>query len=574
MITDFHPWLYGVFALGVGVLLGAYFKKRGQKLSMRGDIRRLTDQAQTKTEATEGIEVRIEGAMSSFETAVRLTQAIYTTAVIHCVAERRGSEWCNLYTSVTYGREIDLLSVPEYVDHAEYGTNVLCLRVRVDRANAERLLAAAREGSATYGSWNVKYAIEETITGFRPAGVSTEMNEKSFWEKSLWCREGIGSQKELKGKTLRRSNAWSVGDYLECLTEVRWASIPLAHHPEKLGDLDEIWPTPVTVEVGSEASSSTIRVESIDSTLFDREMITIGTLLRDDLIVRAVHFTGEGPLRFEEEFNGINILTTIDGVPMDAQAHWFLRSMNMTMSSYGREKYRVPADGRRKEIEFPIPQRHPPNVIGTPRESVLRHEAWIVGRLFRFDRQPRDGEHFYDPVGDPNASAQAFFDLGQYGQEQKSPEVVVADPYALDERAMHALAVMAIRENHVPSIHIVTQFDSGTRENVGFSEESTERTEGGASKTTARIETQEKAKVVAQKVATQFKVKMFFYGIESLHDRFLLVGERLWHVGCSFNQLGQEITAIVEMRDERVKSTVIEMFNRARSKPPVFEVHP
>jgi hypothetical protein len=48
---------------------------------------------------------------TAFDTAVQLTQAIYTTAVIHCVAEKRESEWCNLYTSVTYGREIDLLSV-------------------------------------------------------------------------------------------------------------------------------------------------------------------------------------------------------------------------------------------------------------------------------------------------------------------------------------------------------------------------------------------------------------------------------------------------------------------------------
>lgn len=139
---------------------------------------------------------------------------------------------------------------------------------------------------------------------------------------------------------------------------------------------------------------------------------------------------------------------------------------------------------------------------------------------------------------------------------------------------MHTLAVMAIRENHVPSIHILTQFDSSTSENVGSSEASTEQAAREASKKTARIETEEKAKVVAQKVATQFKVKMFFYRVESLHDRFLLVGERLWHVGCSFNQLGQEITAIVEMRNERVKSAVIEIFNRARSKPPVFEVHP
>jgi hypothetical protein len=512
---------------------------------------------------------------AAFETAVRLTQAIYTTAVIHCIAEQRDSEWCNLYTSVTYGRQIDLLSVPAHVDHGEYKTNLLCLRVRLDRTEAERLLAEARKGSATYGSWNVKYAIEEAVTGFRPVGASTDMNEKSFWEKSLWCREGIGSQKEFNGETLRRSNAWKVGDYLECLREVRWAPIPLAHHPEKLGDLDEIWPTPIAIEVGSEETSSTIRVTSIDSTLFDREMITIGTLLRDDLIVRAVHFTGEGPLRFEEEFNAIDILTTIDGVPMDAQAHWFFRSMNMKMTSYGSEKYRVPADGRRKEMEFTIPHRHPVrNLIGTPRESVVRHEAWIVGRLFRLHGQPTDAEHVYDPVGDPNAPTQAFFDLTQYGQEQKSPEVVVADPYALDERVMHALAVMAMRENHVPSIHIVTQFDSGTREKAGSAENSTNRVEAEASKKTARVETEKKARIVAQKVATQFKVKLFFYRIESLHDRFLLIGERLWHVGCSFNQLGQEITAIVEMRDEREKSAVIEIFNRARSKPPVFEVHP
>jgi hypothetical protein len=146
-------------------------------------------------------------------------------------------------------------------------------------------------------------------------------------------------------------------------------------------------------------------------------------------------------------------LTTIDGVPMDGQAYWFMRAANMkmTVTGYGREKYTVPADGRRKEMAFAIPRRHSTrNLIGTPRESFVRHEAWTVGRLFRSQGQPTDAEHVYDPVGDPNASPQAYFDLQKYGREQESPEVVVADPYALDERAMHALAVMAMRENHVP----------------------------------------------------------------------------------------------------------------------------
>jgi hypothetical protein len=514
---------------------------------------------------------------TAFETAIRLTQAIYTTAVIHCVAEKRESEWCNLYTSVTYGREIDLLSVPDYVDHGEYGAKLLCLRWRVQRSSAELLVSDASKGSATFNSWTIKYAIEEVITGFRPADTSSGMNERSFWDKSIWCRESIGSQKGFAEKTLRRSNAGTVGEYLECLTEVRWAPIPLANHPEKLGDLDEIWPTPIEIEVGNEDNSSTIRVRSIDATLFDRDMITSGTLLRDDLIVCAVHFTGEGPLRFQEKFNGINVLTTIDGVPMDGQAHWFLRAMNMNMSvtSYGREQYRVPADGRRKELAFIIPNRHGVrNVIGSPRQSVIRHEAWVVGRLFRLLSQPADSEHVYDPLDDANASAQAYFDLRKYGEEQKSPQVVVADPYAVDERAMHALAVLAIRENHVPCIHILTRFDSGTREDANSPEMSPERDQGEAAPQTARSEMVERTKIISQKVATQFKVKMSFYRIESLHDRFLLVGERLWHVGCSFNKLGQEITAIVEMRDEKAKSAVIKIFDRARSKSPVFEVHP
>lgn len=514
---------------------------------------------------------------TAFETAVQLTQSAYVSAVIHCVAERRESDWCNLYTSVTYGRQIDLLSVPDYVEHGEYGAKLLCLRWRVQRSAAERLVSEASKGSATFASWTIKYAIEEVITGFRPADTSSDMNERSFWDKSLWCRESIGSKKEFDGRTLRRSNAGTVEEYLQCLTEVRWAPIPLANHPEKLGDLDEIWPTPIEIEVGNEENSSTIRVRSIDAALFDREMITSGTLLRDDLIVRTVHFTGEGPLRFEEEFNGINILTTIDGVPMDGQAHWFLRAMNMntSMTSYGREQYRVPADGRRKELAFIIPNRHGVrSVIGSPRKSVVRHEAWVVGRLFRLLRQPADSEHVYDPVDDPNASAQAYFDLRKYGEEQRLPEVIVADPYAVDERAMHALAVLALRENYVPCIHILTQFDSGIREDANSSEISSAQGHGEAAPKTARAEIVERTKVVAQKVATQFKVNMSFYRIESLHDRFLLVGERLWHFGCSFNQLGQEITAVIEMRDEKAKSVVIKMFDRARSKPPVFEVHP
>jgi hypothetical protein len=96
---------------------------------------------------------------TAFDSAVQLTQTLYSTAVIHCVAEKRESEWCNLYTSLTYGREIDLLSVPDYVEHDKYGAKLLCLPWRVQRSAAELLVSEASKGSATFDSWTMEYAI-------------------------------------------------------------------------------------------------------------------------------------------------------------------------------------------------------------------------------------------------------------------------------------------------------------------------------------------------------------------------------------------------------------------------------
>ncbi len=59
--------------------------------------------------------------------------------MIHLVAELRGAQWTNLYTSGIYGREIDLLSVPHYVDYARYNNeSILCLRTRFGRSLAQR----------------------------------------------------------------------------------------------------------------------------------------------------------------------------------------------------------------------------------------------------------------------------------------------------------------------------------------------------------------------------------------------------------------------------------------------------
>ncbi len=92
-------------------------------------------------------------AKETFHAAIELTEPLYTAAVIHLVVELRESLWCNLYTSVIYGREIDLLSVPDFVEEVPYEQqSVICLRVRLGRREAEAFLESARNGSASCGS--------------------------------------------------------------------------------------------------------------------------------------------------------------------------------------------------------------------------------------------------------------------------------------------------------------------------------------------------------------------------------------------------------------------------------------
>lgn len=517
--------------------------------------------------------------LSAYQTVIEMLEPTRTHAAIHVVAELRGTEWCNLYTSIIYGREIDLLSVPDYPDHGQYATSVLCVRQRVSRSDAVSFVGSAVSGSVTIGSWRVVYDVTEVAEGFRPGTTRSDLNEASFWETSLWTRERIGSEKLFGGERLKGSNAWRVAEYLECLSEARWLPVPLHRNPEKLGDIDEIWPSPVSLLSRIDDDACEFSVTSQEPSLLSRRLCIIGRLLRNDLVVRAVNHDGPGSYRLGEPIDMIDLLVTVDGIPMDAQAYGFWRSMTMTTTIQNQESLTVPAYKSRPEMRFPIPQKPTSaSVIGTPRTEFVRHQAWTVGRLFRLNRQPTDSERVYDPISSSGIVEKAFRDLQLFGRNEKRSEVLVADPYALDERALDAIAVIVAGAGSVGTVKVLTEFSSPP-ENLPLLSRLASRfrsmfDSNQKAKISARQQEEAAAKVAAQNIATKLNVSISFYRIERLHDRFLSIGDRLWHVGGSFNAFGQEISAVVEMRDERAKASVLEIFERTMARPPLFTVTP
>jgi hypothetical protein len=53
-----------------------------------------------------------------------------------------------------------------------------------------------------------------------------------------------------------------------------------------------------------------------------------------------------------------------------------------------------------------------------------------------------------------------------------------------------------------------------------------------------------------------------------IHDRYLWIGNRIWHVGHSFNQFGTDLSAVVEFHSLDLKATLAEIFSNQFSRQP------
>jgi hypothetical protein len=526
---------------------------------------------------------------SPFEQAVQLTHAIYTFAALHVIAEQKDGAWVNRYTSLTYGREEDLRSVP-FASGAKCeeggGSTFLCLRQRLTRDEAEKFVKQVILGTVGISTYTVAYDVEPAIVGFRGEKPSGDLADGSLWHSSGWSREYVGRVKEIAGHTLTLLSAWRINESLDFLRKAIWVPIPLREHPEKLGDLDEFWPAPITFDVGQEDGACAIKIAH-DSLHPKGDDLTIsGVLIQNDLIWGHVCFTGRGPHKLPIDPEAIDLTLCVRGVPLDAKAHRFLSriAVGIAVDTGADASYIVPEAGGRPEMTFPVGSSEmKQQLIGKAPKASVRPAAWTIGRLFRNRPRLPDAERFYDPAAIGGSVQRAFDDLREFGRGEHRPRVLVADPYALDERALYAIGAIAARFGSVASIDIVTGFKAGDsdalptargifsaiwkacRSWVPF---------GRGSLISRRQEMERLAFSTAESVSKQLKVQFRFYRAEGLHDRFLVIGERLWHVGPSFNKIGEQISAIVEMTDERAKSQVLVSLARFTAAAPVDGANP
>ncbi len=119
---------------------------------------------------------------------------------------------------------------------------------------------------------------------------------------------------------------------------------------------------------------------------------------------------------------------------------------------------------------------------------------------------------------------------------QPVKHILVVDPFSLDVDALEAIVAVAASKPANLTLDIITKFQKPPKE-----EETTY--EGRVQKFRRAVE------YVAHELTIHVRV-FNAIGI-GIHDRFLFVDERVFHVGPSFNALGEELGATVEMSDIR-----------------------
>jgi hypothetical protein len=395
--------------------------------------------------------------MGDFIRAFDIVDPICDAASIHVVAE--GADGRNLYTSVIYGRHCDMRSVPLVADVVNYGT-FRAARQRVDKSVAHSFVQAAEGGVAYVGGFAVKFSFgDDVVEGFRPASTANAYVQTSPFNVSLWTREHIGTEKRVGTKTLSRATLWDIAATLDFLDEARWSAIPLMHRPEKLGDLDEWWFSPIEVESRNPAATVEVRI-SRNIVPTTHSVSVRGTLIANELVVGSISLKGVGPYApYPMEVDASEIAVSVDGILMDQSFGHYVRTVFARMGIASNGLWNVKAFKGRPAMSFPVgASEHRQIISGAIPTRSDRRDAWEVGRYFRSHGIPDDAERVYGPGVSNGSVTQAFADLRTLGAHAFQPRVRIADPYILDERAMEAIAVSALRDGRVSTIELYTSF--------------------------------------------------------------------------------------------------------------------
>jgi len=470
-------------------------------------------------------------------------QDVYDGVVLHLLAERDEAGLHNVYTLALHVRSADVYTLPREIEWRSCGMFFSTV-VLMDAAVYSAVEAEINKNSQLeLGGQLVHFSLDSRVEGFQPEFFADlEFVEAAPVSGSSWCRHHGGTEKSLGGLLLSSSSVADISRQLDCTKTLRWAVLGLAMNPHRLRDFDEVWPCPVRVV----RHEDNLHIADSHKVLAGRSVILRVNLWADGLLTKSCSFSGVGPHHVPRGHDACEIELLVDEVLMDKSLATIIKGLDINLSVQSAQRSFAMMRPKRKGITAPIGPRTITNVkIGTLDASSARSLSYRWRTQQSSLMRPHRIEQIYNPlIADPLGSA--FRDLRLLTTGQPVKHILVVDPFSLDLDALEAIVAVAASKPANFTLDIITKFQKPPKQ-----EETTY--EGRVQKFRQAVEH------VAHELTIHVRV-FNAVGI-SIHDRFLFVDERVFHVGPSFNALGEELGATVEMSDIRAIAELRKMLN-------------
>ncbi len=427
----------------------------------------------------------------------------FTKAVILALAAKSDDGLVNLRTAVVYGSA--RLRPGPGPDANEVSANAnapehLLIRRTVDASDADSFIAAARAGvaQAPSSSYSIGYRLEAFWEGMLPRPGLTARDGPSQ-TVSTWRRRRQPQNPGLFGQTLVASNITNLINRLPVLAEADWGPVDLRSQISALESLDELYPIPVKVHLKHQGDNLSAEIVDPDrwlQSLGGANLIVEGYRfgMRQSLAVLEAPEAGTYPIPMHDP--AVEALLESQGIALDITGGWFI--------------------GATQSIP-PISGGTLPDIV----ELARLEETWST-------RSSQWSDAVLDPQSrgaDATLTARlALQRLIRSATGMNRVTVDIVDPYAVPATWLRIIAEAIPQQSTVRIVCGDDRFDAdlpalGTQTNTRF-----ERHKNPTS--------------------------------IPLHDRFLRLGNRMWAVGTSFNNLGWDFSSILEIRDPVTFTTI------------------
>jgi hypothetical protein len=485
---------------------------------------------------------------------------MYDSAILYVLYDKRTSG-CNYNVTTVIVRcnsdEVSTVQVaPDVRDvvGADSQRRFGLYRALISPAEADKFRSdsAAGEALLPHVDVTIRFAPGDDVVGFLPARASESMTASSPLRRSAYSRRRWATDKRVGRVPLSEANVLRLQRMLPDVSDVRFAVVDIRKRLDAIGDVEDLHPIGLSLSARSEDDGFHVVVEGRRKW---REAFpdldihgTVGRRLAStaDIVKRLTAADPElvltGP-----RVDACDITLSSGGVLFDRLAGTVTRVAAVTANIITR-RLLVEVDDRKTTVGVDVAKGSAATQVsvGSPDDATRRiAPAFFLGK--RLERE--QAEPFIEVLLDPlnGIPAVELYErlVDMVRASAGSPYVRIIDRFAINRDALGRIALAAAAARG-PRLQILTnsRVPPGAPGDFDFD-----------------------AEVLRIGKIAKVHIQIFQPTID-IHDRFLWVGDRIWHFGHSFNQYGGHgLSLVAEVRSVAALSGLREILEPQFLKP-------